>query len=449
MNASQNIDLITKYNKPGPRYTSYPAYPHWEGICAGQWIKEIQTNAKAVDLYIHIPYCESLCTYCGCTRTISRDKKKGDEYIDALIKEFKIYQDICPDLEISSLHFGGGTPTFLSAAGLKKLLSAILTDRPRVTSASIELDPRVTSPDQIEVLMDFGLNRFSLGIQDFDPAVQKAINRIQSFELTDSLLTCIKEEAASRGQQIEINFDLIYGLPLQTKETISDTMRKVNSLAPDTIALYGYAHVPWRSKAQKSLERYGLPTGQEKLDLYFHSKELLQVAGYRDIGLDHFAKAQSSLYQAFTLGKLQRNFMGYTTKKEPTLIGLGASSISNTPGAFAQNEKDIGAYLERIHRGELAITHGHLLSPADRIVANSISQIMCAGATDLAPLFENSSSELEAHLRTQIDGFVRDGLIELHGTLLSVLPSGMPFLRNICMEFDHHLGKGNRFSQTI
>ncbi len=440
--------LITKYNRPGPRYTSYPAYPHWQGITTQAWLQALTKSCGEVDLYIHVPYCESLCTYCGCTRTITRDKEKGDRYIDALIKEWSLYQTKAPGLKIKSIHFGGGTPTFLKSAGLEKLLSTLLEKSDSLEHASIEIDPRVTTPEQISVLTRFGLNRFSLGIQDFDPSVQKAINRIQSFELTQSLVECIKDQAPA-GSKIEFNFDLIYGLPLQSKKTIEETIKKVALLGPDTIALYGYAHVPWRSKAQKSLEKYGLPAGAQKLALYLHSKELLQSFGYEDIGLDHFAKTDSALYRASRAGELQRNFMGYTTQKSDVLLGLGASSISNTQSAYAQNEKDIERYYQCLEAGELPIVHGHQLSAQDLQVAKIISQIMCQGRTELKPLLENLEREKKRELRARLNAFSEDGILQLEQDVLEVLPAGTPFLRNICMELDHHLAQGDRFSQTI
>lgn len=440
--------LIAKYNRPGPRYTSYPAYPHWQGISTQEWLDHLKRSSQEVDLYIHIPYCESLCTYCGCTRTITRDKQKGDRYIEALLKEWSLYLAQFPSLSINSLHFGGGTPTFLKSEGLEKLLTALVDKNGPVKNASVELDPRVTTPEQIAVLTRFGMNRFSLGIQDFDPNVQEAINRIQSFELTQSLIECIKD-VAPKDAKIEFSFDLIYGLPLQNKATITDTIQKVSLLAPDTIALYGYAHVPWRSKAQKSLEKYGLPAGEEKLALYLHSKELLQSFGYEDIGLDHFARRESELYRAFKTGELQRNFMGYTTQKSEVLLGLGASSISNTEFSYAQNEKDIERYYQRLELGEIPIVHGHQLNAKDHSVARIISEIMCQQRTELGALFEDLSPDKARALEVRMDEFSRDDIIKLEGGVLSVLPGGTPFLRNICMEFDHHLGSADRFSQTI
>ncbi len=448
MNKQNLSKLINKYNRPGPRYTSYPAYPHWRGITTNEWLGELERSSREVDLYIHIPYCESLCTYCGCTRTISRDKKKGERYADALIKEWTLYQERLSNLKVNSIHFGGGTPTFLAPKELRLLLSTLIPNGERLTHASIELDPRVTTTSHLEVLTEYGLNRFSLGIQDFDPEVQKAINRIQSFELTESLLTCIND-LAPNGRTPEINFDLIYGLPLQTKKTIEDTIKKVTLLAPDTIALYGYAHVPWRSKAQKSLEKYGIPAGEEKLELYLHSKELLQAAGYKDLGLDHFAKVDSELYKAFTSGQLKRNFMGYTTQKSEVLIGLGASSIGNTKNAFAQNEKEIESYIKYIEEKEFPITHGHVLDAEDIRVGELISEIMCSHQASLTSHLAHLEPENAQRIQAQMREFVADGIIAYQSGELSVLAQGSAFLRNICMVLDHHFSKGDRFSQTI
>ncbi len=441
------MDLITKYNRPGPRYTSYPAYPHWDNKPSDQdWINELhQYRDLRVDLYLHIPYCQSLCTYCGCTRTISKNLDKGMDYTALLLKEWRLYKEEFPHLTIDSLHFGGGTPTFLRPEYLRAILDNLEGSFSESFSGAAEIDPRVTSIQHLNVLKDFGINRLSLGIQDFDPLVQKICNRIQPPEMVRSFLKDV------RALEIEnINFDLIYGLPGQSLSSIEETIGIVKEMKPTTIALYGYAHVPWRSKAQKSLERYKIAAGEEKRALYERSKELLLDVGYRELGLDHFALEGSELMSAYERGELKRTFMGYTAQKAPVTLGLGASAISSSPRTFVQNEKEVKNYSEKLARDKLPLFNGHILSLRDQACSQVIQSIMCQGKAEYENLF-NLLGDIEREtLLGELQELFEDGLIEYNAKSLRVLERGKPFLRNISMIFDHRLTKvQNQFSKTV
>ncbi len=444
------MDLIKKYDKPGPRYTSYPAYPHWQnGPLQEEWLHELAHHKDLrADLYIHIPYCQSLCTYCGCTRTISRNLDKGMDYTSYLLKEWQLYREALPNLSIQSLHLGGGTPTFLRPEYLKVLFEAISPLLSEDFSGAVEVDPRVTSERHIETLVEFGIGRFSLGIQDFDPHVQKAVNRTQPPKLVATTVDYIRSCGGSG-----INFDLIYGLPLQTQDSIHKTIQEVKKMRPDTIALYGYAHVPWRSKAQKSLERFHIPHGEEKRALYELSKKLLEEAGYFELGLDHFALKNSSLYQAYQKGEMKRNFMGYTKEVAPVTLGLGSSAISNTENSFIQNEKELEDYQKVLDKGHLPLSSGHRLTERDQKASQVIQSIMCKGEVDLQDYLELLCEKETLNHMGKLEEMERDGILELKDTELKVTAKGRPFMRNICMVFDEYLNQKSeskaRFSRTI
>lgn len=445
------MNLVEKYDKPGPRYTSYPAYPHWnQNPTQEMWLGELrETRDLSVDLYIHVPYCQSLCTYCGCTRTISKNLDKGMDYTSSLLEEWNLYKEALPHIQIQSLHLGGGTPTFLRPEYLNILFQNFAPFLKDNFTGAVEVDPRVTSERHIETLTNFGIKRFSLGIQDFDPLVQKVVNRIQPPELVSNIVNFIRESGATG-----INFDLIYGLPHQTKESITQTIKLVKEMGPDTIALYGYAHVPWVSKAQKSLEKYPIPHGKEKRDLYELSKNLLEEAGYREIGLDHFAKVESILYQSFLKGEMKRNFMGYTSLVAPVTLGLGASAISNTKNTFVQNHKDIQSYQEDLKNESLPLHKGHSMSARDVCAGKIIQELMCQGKTNLSSLFELLSEKDCLHHMSELEEMERDGLLMIENQSLEVTTLGKPFLRNICMVFDENLRKTEslatpKFSRTI
>lgn len=446
--------LLRKYDVPGPRYTSYPTILHWDNTpTTAEWLQSISDSLDLTEregsgaaIYLHIPYCRSLCTYCGCNSRITSSKSVGQRYVGTVLREWEIY---CEQLQrsgpipVSELHLGGGTPTFLSAAELEELISGVLKQARSTAEAefSIESDPRVTTRDQLNTLSKLGFRRLSLGIQDFDPLVQLAVNRVQS----ERQVCEVTEQARAAGFN-SINYDLIYGLPFQTLQSVEQTIEAVMRLRPDRIAFYAYAHVPWVKPGQRHFTEKDLPAGERKRELYEFGRGLLASAGYREIGMDHFALENESLWQAALAGTLHRNFMGYTARAVAPLIGLGVSSISDAWEAFAQNEKTIEAYEERVAKGEIPIFRGHKLSREDLVLRRHILNLMTRFETSWA------AAELQvpflASISERLREMVSDELILLSDTSCKVTEAGRPFLRNICMAFDARLNNGE-VSQTL
>ncbi|HQW21941.1 MAG TPA: oxygen-independent coproporphyrinogen III oxidase, partial [Bacteroidia bacterium] len=357
-------ELIRKYNVAGPRYTSYPTVPFWtDSPTQEQWLNCVNQQMKgdrSISLYIHLPFCESLCTYCGCNTRITVNHAVEGPYISALLKEWKMYVDKMDFTPlIKEIHLGGGTPTFFSAENLDRLMSGIfeLAEKAEDIECSFEAHPQNTTEDHLKLLYDWGFRRISFGIQDFDPEVQRIINRKQSFEKIRDITNASREIGFT-----SINYDLIYGLPRQTKASVIDTIEKVKILNPDRIAFYSYAHVPWIKPGQRSFTEKDLPQGIEKSILYEEGKALLEEKGYVEIGMDHFALKSDSLFDAMQTGNLHRNFMGYTSGRNQLLIGLGVSSISDSWTAFAQNVKTIEQYYKLLEENSFPIFKGHLLN---------------------------------------------------------------------------------------
>jgi len=449
--------LLKKYDVPGPRYTSYPTILHWNSPPSqDEWIESVadcldlgERHGTGAAIYVHIPYCRSLCTYCGCNSRITTKSSVARPYLLTVLREWEIYRQLLgssTQIPLSELHFGGGTPTFLSAAELDELISGILRHVRKTSDAefSIESDPRVTTKEHLSTLSRLGFTRLSLGIQDFDPRVQLAVNRIQSEEQVQ----IVTENARAFGFN-SINYDLIYGLPFQTLGSVEQTVEAVMRLKPDRIAFYGYAHVPWVKAGQRHFTEDDLPSGSEKRQLYERGRELLLTAGYREIGMDHFALESDSLWQTAVKGHLHRNFMGYTSRFVTPLIGLGVSSISDSWDMFAQNEKLIEAYTARVEKGELPIVRGHQLSREDRVLRRHILNLMTR--------FETSWQEPESFvpylegIDERLSEFQHDGLLQSTSARCQVTEEGRPFLRNICMAFDAHLARDSakQFSRTI
>ena len=375
-------NLISKYNVQAPRYTSYPTVPYWENnLSKDQWKLEVKksfdkTNAtEGISLYIHLPYCQSLCTYCGCTTRITVNHAVEIPYIQAIHKEWSLYVDLFgAKPRIKEIHLGGGTPTFFSPDNLKDLIEGILAKAEVCENYefSFEAHPNNTTYEHMKVLRDLGFSRLSLGIQDFDPKVQEIVNRIQTFLNVEK----VTKQARELGYK-SINFDLIYGLPLQKKSSVVNTITKVKALMPDRIALYSYAHVPWVKPGQRKFTEMDLPKDDEKRELYETGRAMLEEAGYVEIGMDHFALKTDSLYKTAQLKKLHRNFMGYTHNYTEFMLGLGVSSISDTWNAFAQNVKVVEEYLELVNKSEIPIFKGHLLTKEDLVLRRHILNIMC------------------------------------------------------------------------
>lgn len=444
MNAVVADPLVAKYDVAGPRYTSYPTVPYWGSAPSeSQWLERIGrslscASAQAAALYVHVPFCRALCTFCGCNTRITRSHSIVLPYLQSVLGELDLYLRglQCERIEISELHLGGGTPTFLDPAELESLLSGLHARARCRTEAvcSVEVDPRVTTSVQLEVLARYGFRRISLGVQDFDPRVQAIVNRVQS----EAQVREVTQQARARGFE-SVNFDLIYGLPLQTPASIEATMAAVRRLRPDRIALYAYAHVPWIRPGQRRYTEADLPQGEHKRLLYELGRESLEREGYREIGLDHFALESDSLWQALRSGALHRNFMGYTDAFTRPLIGLGVSAIGDAGDAFVQNEKDMRHYQQRIARGELPIHRGHVLDAEDQALRRHILRLMTRLATrwdsreDYTPFLDDAIGKLAEP--------AADGLVELDATGCRVTERGRGFLRNICMAFDARLAR--------
>lgn len=440
MRGNKTADLIRRYDVAAPRYTSYPTVPCWEAEAwdADQWVQHVRSRFAAfpsdgISLYVHLPFCESLCTYCGCNTRITKNHGVEASYIDAVLAEWELYRghlevDTVP---ISEIHLGGGTPTFFSPYQLRRLIDGLLKGSQVVAGASfsVETHPANTTADHLQTLFDAGFRRLSLGIQDFDIQVQRLINRRQ----TEADVWRVMEEACRIGYT-SVNFDLIYGLPLQTPATVRDTVEKALAMRPDRISFYSYAHVPWMKPGQRRYTEADLPAGRDKLSLYQLGKRLIGEAGYRDVGMDHFALPADALCLAADAGVLHRNFMGYTDRYTPLLIGLGVSSISDSWTAFAQNAKTVETYHELVRAGKLPVFKGHVLTDADLQVRRHILDIMCRGTTVL-----DLAGTQAAEIRRRLTPLIEDGLAEWHGDAVTVTEMGFSFLRNICMAFDERL----------
>lgn len=442
-------DLLAKYNRPGPRYTSYPPVPFWKNAPGeSEWInhlKLIYSEKEGMDLYVHVPFCEKLCYYCGCNRIVTKNHSVQDNFVNLLLLEWQTYCDRLGFIPtINSLHFGGGTPTFLTPENLEKLIVKLTLNKKENFTGSIEIDPRNTSLEHLDCFKKNGIKRVSLGIQDFDPLVQKAINRDQSFELVEKLV----HELRIRDFE-SINFDVIYGLPKQTKETITETFRLIRKLKPDLIAYYSYAHLPDRLKNQRLINPADLPEASEKQAFYELGKELLAMDGYADIGMDHFALPHNFLYKAKENNRLHRNFMGYVDKKSPILLGLGPSSISDSSMSFVQNEKGMNEYELKIKAGCLAINLGHTHDENDLNVQKIILSLMCRNESTLP---ENATIPYWSEVKNELSSMESDGMIKMDDYKVTVLPVGNKFIRNIAMVFDFYFREkmpAEKFSRTI
>jgi oxygen-independent coproporphyrinogen-3 oxidase len=433
--------LTTKYDIPAPRYTSYPSVPCWdqEAPSQEQWKQlvgdsfRLTHEKEGISIYIHLPFCESLCTYCGCNTRITVNHQVEQPYINAVLTEWRMYLELFEEMpRIREIHLGGGTPTFFSADHLAFLVQGIISGSILCPDAELSFEghPDNTSIEHLEKLNSLGFKRISFGIQDFDMHVQRAIHRFQSYETVERITSL----ARMTGYD-SINYDLVYGLPLQTVEGITDTLEKVVRLQPDRIAFYSYAHVPWIKPGQRAFTEKDLPDTEAKRTLYEIGKTRLLEAGYQQIGMDHFALSEDPLYEAATQKKLHRNFMGYTVSQTDLLIGLGVSSISDTWNGFVQNEKKVEDYYRRLAAGNFPIFKGHCLTQEDLLIRRHILSVMCAHETS----WEGEQlPEMVATLE-RLQLLQADGLIELSVTGLTVTPQGQPFLRNICMAFDARL----------
>jgi oxygen-independent coproporphyrinogen-3 oxidase len=451
------LDLITKYNVAGPRYTSYPTVPYWDNttFSTDGWKETLKTSydqsrAEGISIYLHLPFCESMCTFCGCTKRITRNHDVEVPYIRSVIREWKLYVDLLGEKpKISELHIGGGTPTFFSAENLKLLLQGIFSRSVKADEAELSFEghPNNTSEGHLKMLHALGFTRVSFGVQDYNKTVQRAINRIQPFENVKNVT-----ELARKHGFTSVGHDIIFGLPFQTTEDVIHTIKKTKELMPDRIAFYSYAHVPWiKGNGQRGYNELDLPTGPEKRRQYEIGKRMLEESGYVEIGMDHFALRDESLYRAMTMNRMHRNFMGYTASKTQVMIGLGVSAISDGWYGFAQNVKEVEEYQNLVDNNILPVLRGHLLNKEDLIIRSHILNLMCH--------FETSWKSDDMKFSELPDVLIRlkemetDGLIEIESDRIQVTEKGRPFVRNVCMSFDLRLTRKKPetqlFSMTV
>ncbi len=438
------VSLINKYNIPGPRYTSYPTVPYWDesSFNYDKWVISLrksfaESNTKeGISLYIHLPFCESMCTFCGCFKRITKNHDVENTYINAVIKEWSLYCEILVEKPIiKELHLGGGTPTFFSSKNLEVLINGIFAyaNKADHCDMSFEGHPNNTTHEHLQKLYDLGFRRVSFGVQDYSEKVQTAIHRIQPFQNVAKVTFWAREIGYT-----SIGHDIIFGLPMQNLDDVLDTINKTNSLQPDRLAFYSYAHVPWiKGNGQRGFKDEDVPKDEEKRKLYEIGKQLLAKNGYHEIGMDHFALATDSLFSAFNNKTLHRNFMGYSASKTQLMIGLGASSISDSWFGFAQNVKDIEDYYQYLEWNKLPVFKGHILTSEDLKIRKHILNLMCQFETS----WENDTDYFDEipEIINELKEMIKDGLCEIVGKKIIVTEIGKPFVRNICMAFDLRL----------
>ena len=448
---------MRKYDVPGPRYTSYPtALQFSESFDDRAWetyLRERPATIAPLSLYVHIPFCRDICYYCGCNKVVTRDTSRADRYLDSLAREMALLaRHVDRRRRITQLHWGGGTPTFLGNAGMTRLMHDLAVHFTLNSSMqreySIEIDPRTVDTGTIALLKGLGFNRLSLGIQDFDPEVQRAVNREQPYSKVEPLM-----DAARAHRFDSVSFDLIYGLPRQSPATMANTLEKVLRLSPDRISCYSYAHLPEQFSSQRSIDRLEVPDGEARLALLHTIIDTLVGAGYVYVGMDHFVKPEDELARALADRTMQRNFQGYSTQLAPELLGLGVSAISNTGDVYCQNLKTQDAWEARIADGRLPAQRGLVLSGDDRLRRDVIMQLICRMGFDIAETGARHGVDLAVVLGKELARLApleSDGLLQRDGTRISVTPVGRLLVRSICMVFDAWLDPARqRFSRTI
>lgn len=454
-----DLDLIKRYDLSGPRYTSYPTAVQFDPELSSADL--VSTGQKSADLnaplslYVHIPFCAHVCYYCACNKVITRNRKKAQPYLDTLYKEMaQLSQWYSNDRQVTQLHWGGGTPTFISHEQMAELMGQMRSNFNLVDDDSgdysIEIDPREASEETIKVLRDIGFNRISLGLQDIDPKVQEAVNRVQSVEQTASIL----EEARRQGFR-SLNLDLIYGLPYQTFDGFNDTLDTVIEMNPDRLSVFNYAHLPDRFRPQRHIDEATLPSPETKLAILESTISKLLKAGYVYIGMDHFAKPDDELAIAQSTGNLHRNFQGYTTHSECDLVAMGVSAISQIGSVYYQNQHEMQAYSDAVETDNHAIKRGVSLTQDDIIRRHVITQLICHFELEKAPveaLFGINFDQYFAEAQQELSAFTQDGLISMDARKIAVSPAGRLLIRRICMAFDAYIPKDQsqqRFSRII
>lgn len=445
-----NTSLIEKYNKAVPRYTSYPTVPHWQTEAPTQeaWIHSVKAayhEAPGISLYIHLPFCEALCTYCGCNKRITKNHGVETPYIDAVLKEWKLYLAAFDEKPIiKEIHLGGGTPTFFDADNLTRLIGTILADAEVAAEHefSFEAHPNSTNAEHLKALYDLGFRRISIGVQDVSREILTAINRNQ----TEDEVKNLTNWARALGYT-SVNYDIIYGLPFQKPMNIYNTVQFIAKYRPDRIAFYSYAHVPWKSASQRAFTIDDVPTGIAKNDLYDLGRYLLEAEGYKSVGMDHFCLPEEALYKAYKAGDMHRNFMGYTANYTKCSIALGASSIGDSWGMYVQNEKKIETYQDLVNSGQLPIVKGHELTEEQKTMRAHILDLMCKDKRT----WTTDSKEaimVTPHL-ANLDELVADGLVRYATNGIRVTEDGKYFIRNICAAIDPIFQEGRTSGQQV
>jgi oxygen-independent coproporphyrinogen III oxidase len=446
------LRLIDVIGATVPRYTSYPTAPHFnadvDGAVYGGWLGQVARHGEAISLYLHVPFCRAICHYCGCTTRATRQEAPLSTYVDLLRREIAMVADRVGRLAVSHIHWGGGSPNLLPAP----LIEAIVADlKARFvvdssTEHAMELDPRLVNGPFAAALADLGINRVSLGVQDFEPAVQAAIGRIQPLERVEQAVAALRSVGISA-----INFDLIYGLPEQTRDSIRRTAMAAAGLAPSRISLFGYAHVPWFRANQKLIVEADLPDSEMRLELAQIARTTIDAFGYEEIGIDHYARPEDELAVAARARSMRRNFQGYTTDTADTLIGFGASSISRTPWGYAQNVSDTDAWQSAIGEGRLAIARGRAFSSDDHLRGDVIEQVLCSFSVDLVETATRHGADpapLVAELG-KLDRYVKAGWVRVDGPRVEIVRHRIELARIVAAAFDTYLGHGGRHSIAV
>lgn len=452
-------ELIKKYDRPGPRYTSYPTAPEWtDAFKATQYEEHLaqadREQGKPLSIYVHLPFCREMCRFCGCNVIATHDRSRADQYLDVLEKEVALVAERLKDRRTASqLHWGGGTPTFLDEKQLVRchdILARHFTFTKDAEKA-IEIDPAITRKSQIEILAKLGFNRISMGVQDFDAKVQEVVGRIQGEKETADLVQAARDNGF-KG----VNLDLIYGLPYQTPETWKSTLERILAIHPDRMAVFGFAYVPWSKPHQRLLPQEALPKTEQRVELFLGAVEAFTGRGYRLIGLDHFALESDELAVAQTGGYLYRNFQGYTVRPADDTVAFGMTSISDIGGAYAQNAHKLKDWEEQVRAGRIPVERGASMSQDDMMRRFAINRVMCLLRLDLREIAQKFGPEartaLEADLRGGVKELQDDGLVEFDGDVLKVTPLGQLLVRNVAMLFDAYLKKADgkkQYSRTV
>jgi oxygen-independent coproporphyrinogen-3 oxidase len=451
-------DLIKKYDRPGPRYTSYPTAPEWkDGFRAPQYQDHLARADAAggpLSIYVHLPFCREMCRFCGCNVIATHDRSRADAYLDVLEKELELVAARLPHRRtVSQLHWGGGTPTFLDERQLTRCHGLITRHFELAPDAelAVEIDPAITTRAQVETLAGLGFNRISMGVQDFDARVQEVVGRIQGERETAELVRAARDNGFQG-----VNLDLIYGLPYQTPETWKTTLERILAIHPDRLAVFGFAYVPWSKPHQRLLPQEALPKTEQRVELFLQAVETFTSSGYRLIGLDHFALESDELARAQTAGTMFRNFQGYTVRPATDTVAFGMTSISDIGGAYAQNAHKLKDWGDLVEAGVLPVERGAAMTEDDVLRRFVINRVMCLLRLDLgeveAQFGSAARADIEASLRRGLDELVADGLVTFDGTVLRVTPLGQLLVRNVAMLFDAYLARGDgarKFSRTV